>query len=167
MDVRRARVRRAVGGAVVPGLCAIGLFALASRAWIVPGVVVTVFVAVGAGVVAYHRNEVPPPQPAEDLSFYERPASHLEAISRVRRSVLQSTVEASAFDTSLQRILRWLADERLFATYGITTTTDPGAARAHLGEELWQRLTAPSTQPLTDAELRRLVDRVEGLAVRP
>ncbi|MCU1675281.1 MAG: hypothetical protein JWM93_39 [Frankiales bacterium] len=164
---RRQRIRNSLEVVLVIGLIPLGIFAAIARAWVLPTAVVVAFAAAGSWAVAWlgSGRVVPPPDSGGDAS-YTPPAAHHERIGRVRRSLVQSTKEAASFDRNVRPILTRLADDRLRATYGITMTTHPDAARARLGEELWQRLASTSTQPLSEAELRRLVTTLDHLSPR-
>ena len=157
--------RNAAGVVAVVGVIPLGVSGAIARAWIVPSLIVTAFAAGGAAAVAWlsSQPEVPPPDRAAEPSYAVPPVHH-DRIARVRRSLVQSTKEAASFDRHVRPVLAALADDRLSATYGITMTTAPDAARARLGEDLWQRLTTDSERPLTQGELRQLVATLDRLS---
>jgi hypothetical protein len=163
---RRARTRRAVRTTAGSGLAGVAAFVAFAPAWIVPMLVLTITATVSVGALAWLRTSEVPAAPGPAEPSYERPAAHVESIVRTRRGVVQATIEAASYDTGLRRTLARLADERLRATDGITMSTHPDAARARLGEELWQRLTTSSDRPPTEAEVRRLVNAVDRLSPR-
>ena len=164
-EARRLRTRAAVGAVGVVGLIGLVVTVSVARAWVVPLLVVLVFSAGAAGLVAWVTGapDVLPPDHGNSTS-YDIPPVHHERIGRVRRSLVQSTTEAASYDLNVRPLLAHIADDRLRATLGITMTTHPDAARARLGEELWQRLTTDSTHAPTEGELRRLVTAIDRLS---
>ena len=162
---RRRRATNAIGVIVLIAAIPLGVAATLARAWVVPMLVVTAFAAATAGALAWlaGARRVPPPDAAAGPS-YDSPPVHHERISRVRRSLVQATNEGAAFDRHLRPTFVRLANDRLRATHGITMTTHPDAARARLGEELWQRLTNDSPEPVPAAELRRIVSAIDRLS---
>jgi hypothetical protein len=163
-DARR-RARNAVRLVLLLGLVPLAISTSIARAWVFPTLIVLAFAGIAAGGVAWlaDAGDVPPPDGTAAPS-YQSPPVHHERIARVRRSLVQATKEPASFDRHVRPVLAELADDRLRATFGISITTHPDAARARLGEELWQRLTTDSVQPLTEAELRRLVSTVDRLS---
>jgi hypothetical protein len=160
-----SRARHAAATVLVVGLIPLIVSLATARAWVVPTLIVVGFAAVSAGCVAWLslQPDVPPPDPAAEPSYTSPPVHH-ERIARVRRSLVQSTKEPASFDRHVRPVLAALADDRLSAAYGITMTTSPDAARARLGEDLWQRLTTDSDRPLTSGELRQLVASLDRLS---
>ncbi|RIV39497.1 hypothetical protein [Micromonospora radicis] len=56
-----------------------------------------------------------------------------------------------------------LADERLRLKHGVTRESDPGRARALLGEKLWAFLAAPPRRPPSPRELAAIVAELEKI----
>jgi hypothetical protein len=162
----RARTRRAVRTTGAVGLAGVATFVAFAPGWVVPMLVVTVAATTAVGALAWLRTSDVLAAPGLTEPVYERAPAHVESIARTRRSVVQATIDAASYEAGLKRTLTSLADERLRATEGITMSTHPDAARARLGEELWQRLTTSSERPPTEAEVRRLVSALDRVSPR-
>jgi hypothetical protein len=67
------------------------------------------------------------------------------------------------FARTVQPRLIEIIDERLRIRHGVVRATDPGGARAALGEPLWQFVTAPVPKNLTPRELAGLISLMEGI----
>ena len=71
--------------------------------------------------------------------------------------------DRNQFSRTVQPRLVEIIDERLRLGHGIVRAADPGAARAVLGEPLWQFVTAPVPKNLTPRELAGLISLMEAL----
>ena len=71
--------------------------------------------------------------------------------------------DKSQFARTVQPRLIEIIDERLRIRHGVARSTDPGGARAVLGEPLWQFVTAPVPKNLTPRELAGLISLMEGI----
>ncbi|MDQ1725344.1 MAG: hypothetical protein QOG52_2372 [Frankiaceae bacterium] len=163
--VRWKRTKSALQTVALTGLIPLGLTLSIARGWVIPTLVVVVFVGAAAGAIAWigEPPDIPPPSGKSNSSYEILPVHH-ERIARVRRSLVQATKEGDSFDRHIRPVLADIADDRLRAAYGITITTHPDAARARLGEDLWQRLTTASGTAPTEGELRGYVKTLDQLS---
>lgn len=95
------------------------------------------------------------------------PGEQQVRLARLETSLTFATESARQLDRTVRPLLYGLVEDRLARRHGIDLTTSPAAARAIIGEELWQLFqTAP---PATDgpgpspAQLERLVAAVEAV----
>lgn len=71
--------------------------------------------------------------------------------------------DRNQFARTVQPRLVEIIDERLRLAHGIVRAADPKAARAVLGEPLWQFVTAPVPKNLSPRELAGLISLMEGI----
>jgi hypothetical protein len=74
-----------------------------------------------------------------------------------------SRSDPNAFARNVLPVLGELADERLRLHHGITRASDPGRARALLGEPLWLALGDPRRRPPRPPDLAAYVETLERL----
>jgi hypothetical protein len=107
-------------------------------------------------------------QPLEqhDAGITVRTAEYSVRLRQLERRLQAASVDGAKFDWSLRPLLAQLAAERLRHRHGITIRREHEAARAMLGEQLWQMI---STQPdessaaLSRRQLTVLVEALEAL----
>lgn len=107
-------------------------------------------------------------QPLELLDV--GPVVHTNAYSvrlrQLERRLQAASVDGAKFDWGLRPLLAQLVVERLRHRHAIIIGREPEAARAMLGEQLWQmingRMDEPSP-PLSRQQLTALIEAIEAL----
>lgn len=124
-----------------------------------------------------NRHLLPPPQDPSRSGFVraaERvavaPTARPEALDEVVRLVGLASASAGQFDFRLRPILRELAAHRLRLGHGVDLGTQPSAARALLGDELFNIVGTEHPRPEDRSasgpsveEITGFVDRLEHL----
>ena len=112
------------------------------------------------------RPEHPPPSTAVDGG---PPAEQVVRLARLEAALGFALESHRQFDRSIRPLLCRLVDERLRANQGVVLTERPAAARALIGEELWQLVederaarTHPGRGP-DPGRLQRLVTQVRAI----
>jgi len=98
----------------------------------------------------------------EPGAWYEGGDGVVEAVGRWDRRLGWGEMDGPRFAHTVGRALGELVDERLRQRYGFTRATDPGRARAVLGERVW-RLLGPLERPPTTREVRAALDDLERM----
>ena len=106
------------------------------------------------------------PRPSGD-----EPTRAIAELDRIDRIVVLGCATEFDLHFRLRPLLRELAAERLQARHGIALDDDPTAARALLGDELWEVARAdrgrerpsPSGRGMSSAQLERAVARLEAV----
>ena len=107
---------------------------------------------------------------ADDL---DTPLDQPARLRTITRMVSHAEWDAVGFQLELRPILRAIARQRLAAYRTIDIDTEPDAARAVLGTQVWALLTpidierAKGSGGVTLSELRTVVDVLEGLDAKP
>jgi hypothetical protein len=107
-------------------------------------------------------------QPVELQKFGPtvRTAEYSVRLRQLERRLQAANIDGTKFDWSLRPLLAQLATERLRHRHAIIIRREPEAARAMLGEQLWQMITAKPDQPspaLSRRQLTALVEAIEAL----
>jgi hypothetical protein len=131
-------------------------------------------VALFVGALASARRLVPPaarpshPRPA-GAGAVGPPEEPVVRVARTEAALAYATESRGHFDRAVRPMLVRLAEERLRARHGVVLADRPAAARAVMGEELWQlieeeragrRGDGPGPRP---EELAELVARLETI----
>jgi len=106
------------------------------------------------------------PLELRDLSPTVRPAEYSVRLRQLERRLQAANVDGAKFDWSLRPLLAQLAAERLRHRHAINIRREPEAARAMLGEQLWQMISTQSDEPspaLSKRQLTALVEAIEAL----
>ncbi|MBE1484928.1 hypothetical protein [Plantactinospora soyae] len=85
------------------------------------------------------------------------------SVNRWEAKLGWSQGEPERFNRAVLPVLAELADERLRQRHGITRSSDPGRARALLGEPLWQFLGTPAKRTPPPRDLAAYVAQLEKL----
>jgi hypothetical protein len=84
-------------------------------------------------------------------------------LSALDAAVRRSGEDSMAYRSRLQPLLRQLAAQRLRRAHGVDMATQPDAARALLGDDVWPLLTLPTAEPVTTRQLDRVVTAIERI----
>ena len=110
-------------------------------------------------------HEMQPLEPHE-LGSTVRTAEYSVRLRQLERRLQAANIDGTKFDWSLRPLLARLATERLRQQHAITIRREPEAARAMLGEQLWQMISRQPDQPsppLSKRQLTALVEAIEAL----
>ena len=77
--------------------------------------------------------------------------------------MLRSASDQRTWTTGVRPRLAALATDRLREHHGVDAATDPDAARAALGEELWALVDGSAAPPRTTRALTTLIERIHAL----
>jgi hypothetical protein len=126
--------------------------------------------AIGIAVVATWRllaAAVPPveladPAPVEPEP--EPPSGGFESLSKLEHGLSWGSVDVERYEARVRPQLVRLAEDRLRRHHGVDLAGQPEAARAILGEPLWQLMTgAPSSKPPSPSQLASLLAALERI----
>lgn len=123
--------------------------------------------AIGAllQLVRATQHEMSPPEPVP-VGISTRTASYAIRLRQLERRLQAASVDGAKFDWGLRPMLAQLVAERLRYRHAITIRREPEAARAMLGEQLWQMINGQSDQPsppLSRQQLSALIEAIEAL----
>jgi hypothetical protein len=167
-------VDRAVWRSVALG-AALGLGVGAILSWLGvvlhrgPAVALTLALPASCGaLLMLVRSTFHEMQPLEqrDSGPVVRTAGYSVRLRQLERRLQAASVDGAKFDWSLRPLLAQVAAERLRHRHAITIRREPEAARAMLGEQLWQMISMQPDQPspaLSRRQLTALVEAIEAL----
>jgi hypothetical protein len=123
--------------------------------------------AVGAllQLVRSTQHEMLPVESAR-VGVATRTASYAVRLRQLERRLQATSVDGAKFDWGLRPMLAQLVAERLRHRHAISIQREPAAARAMLGEQLWQMINGRSDQPsppLSKQQLTALIEAIEAL----
>jgi hypothetical protein len=129
--------------------------------------IVSVPTAIGAllQLVRSTQHEMLPPEQLP-VGLETRTAGYTLRLRQLERRLQAASVDGAKFDWGLRPMLAQLAAERLRHRHAITIRREPEAARAMLGEQLWQMIDGQSDQPsrpLSRKQLTALIEAIEAL----
>jgi hypothetical protein len=87
-------------------------------------------------------------------------------LRQLERRLQAASVDGAKFDWGLRPLLAQLVIERLRHRHAITIRREPDAARAMLGEQLWQMINGRPDEPspaLSRQQLTALIEAIEAL----
>jgi hypothetical protein len=110
-----------------------------------------------------HQMSLPEPEP---VGVATRTAGYAVRLRQLERRLHAASVDGAKFDWGLRPLLAQLVAERLRHRHAITIQREPEAARAMLGEQLWQMINSQSEAPgppLSRKQLTVLIEAIEAL----
>ena len=111
----------------------------------------------------YHEMQ---PVEQRDVDTAVRSTEYSVRLRQLERRLQAASVDGAKFDWSLRPLLAQVAVERLRHQHAITIRREPEAARAMLGEQLWQMISIQPDEPspaLSRRQLTALVEAIEAL----
>ncbi|MGC4894845.1 hypothetical protein [Micromonospora sp. DT31] len=163
--LRTAAVTAAVVVVIVAGFRGVGLRV---PVWIIAAGVLAVL---AVRRVTAALSPPPPPRAGSRSPAGEEPGSWnwsaqdavLTAINGWERPLDWCADNPQRFTERVLPRLGELADERLRQRHGVTRESDPGRARALLGEPLWTFLDTPARRPPSPRDLAAIVAELEKI----
>jgi len=132
---------------------------------ILPTVAVPAAIGALLQLVRATQHEMAPVEQVR-VGVATRTASYALRLRQLERRLQAASVDGAKFDWGLRPMLAQLVAERLRHRHAITITREPAAARAMLGEQLWQMINGQSEQPgppLSKQQLTALIEAIEAL----
>jgi hypothetical protein len=108
-------------------------------------------------------RSAPPAAPDPALAAADSAARPYAQVDRWERRLSVTSEDPEWYARVVRDRLVTLVAERLRQRHGVRMTTEPDRARVILGDELYEFLTAPVSQPPGPAGLSRLITRTEEI----